>query len=146
TPTKPPPTPTELPIEITSEPTATDLPVEIPVESTSPISPVPTATQNDEEASAVDASVTAVDPIPGSKIAIEAAIAHLAEEIGVNPEVITLTSIEAIQWPDSSLGCPQEGFFYAQVITPGFKIVLEAEGNSYPYHTDQDINVVLCQP
>jgi hypothetical protein len=34
---------------------------------------------------------------------------------------------------------------YAQVITPGFRVVLEAEGKQYLYHTDQGRFVVLCQ-
>jgi hypothetical protein len=34
---------------------------------------------------------------------------------------------------------------YAQVITPGYLIILAAEGQQYEYHTDQAANVVLCQ-
>jgi hypothetical protein len=33
---------------------------------------------------------------------------------------------------------------YAQVITPGFLIVLAAQGQTYEYHTDQKATVVLC--
>ena len=53
--------------------------------------------------------------------------------------------MEAVEWSDASLGCPQEGFMYAQVITPGYLIILEAQGEQYEYHTDQTTNVVLCQ-
>jgi hypothetical protein len=52
--------------------------------------------------------------------------------------------MEEQQWSDTSLGCPQEGFMYAQVITPGYLIVLEAQGQTYEYHTDTQANVVLC--
>jgi hypothetical protein len=50
-----------------------------------------------------------------------------------------------MEWSDASLGCPQEGMMYAQVITPGYLIVLEAQGQTFEYHTDQGTNVVLCQ-
>jgi hypothetical protein len=34
---------------------------------------------------------------------------------------------------------------YAQVITPGYLIVLEAMGQTYDYRTDENSSVVLCQ-
>jgi hypothetical protein len=34
---------------------------------------------------------------------------------------------------------------YAQVITPGFRVVMEAKGHNYEYHTDEHSSVVLCQ-
>lgn len=49
---------------------------------------------------------------------------------------ITVKSVEFTEWSDASLGNPQPGEAYAQVITPGFKIVLTAGGEDYEYHTD----------
>jgi hypothetical protein len=34
---------------------------------------------------------------------------------------------------------------YAQVITPGYRVVLEAGGQRYEYHTDTGRFVVLCE-
>lgn len=34
------------------------------------------------------------------------------------------------------MGFPEEGMMYTQVITPGFRIILKAEGNFYEYHSD----------
>ena len=48
-------------------------------------------------------------------------------------------------WPDSSLGCPKPNMNYLQVITPGYRIVLEAQGRSYEYHTDTGKRVVRCE-
>jgi len=87
-----------------------------------------------------------VKPIPGSEKALAAAVAHLTEKTGVPDSDIRLLSMEAVEWSDASLGCPQEGFMYAQVITPGYLIILEAQGQSYEYHSDQAANVVLCEP
>jgi hypothetical protein len=120
-------------------PTSTGLPSEI-VEPLSPVSPtIP------EAAPAMDPAKQAVPPIPGSGAALAAAIADLAKQTSLPADQIILVSIEAMDWSDTSLGCPQEGMMYAQVITPGYLIVLEAQGQQYEYHTDQAANVVWCQ-
>jgi hypothetical protein len=119
--------------------TSTPLPVEI-IEPISPVSPITTANR-----SAMSAN-SSVQIIPGSEEALAAAVADLAKQSGVGPDQIVLVSLEAVEWSDASLGCPEEGYMYAQVITPGYKIVLEAQGQSYEYHTDQMTNVVLCRP
>ena len=120
-------------------PTSTSLPNEI-VEPLSPVSPtIP------EAAPAMDPAKKAVPSIPGSEAALAAAIADLAKQTSLPADQITLVSIEATDWSDTSLGCPQEGMMYAQVITPGYLIVLAAQDQQYEYHTDQAANVVLCQ-
>jgi hypothetical protein len=74
------------------------------------------------------------------------ALADLAAKLSVAPEAITVKSVEPIEWPDASLGCPQPGMMYAQVITPGYRIVLEVDGKSYEYHTGRGGGIVHCQP
>jgi hypothetical protein len=79
--------------------------------------------------------------------AVAAAVADLAKQKGVEPSRIGVASVEAVEWPDSSLGCPQPGRAYAQVITPGWRIRLTLDGQTYEYHANQDgTTVVLCQP
>ncbi len=68
----------------------------------------------------------------------------LVGRTGVSEAQITVVSATSEEWRDSSLGCPQPGGMYAQVITPGYRIVLEAGGKRYEYHTDSS-RVVLCQ-
>ena len=68
----------------------------------------------------------------------------LGQRLDLAPETIRLLSLEKVEWPDASLGCPKPGMMYAQVITPGFKVVLEAQGQTYEYHTDAAQSVVLC--
>lgn len=64
---------------------------------------------------------------------------------GITPPMISVLSFEAQDFPDSSLGCPQPEQMYTQVITPGYQVVLEAQGQVYDYRiTDQD-NVILCE-
>jgi hypothetical protein len=87
-----------------------------------------------------------VTPPPEAEQFVQLAIEDLAGQLGVEPEEIRLISVEAMEWSDASLGCPQPDMMYAQVITPGYKVVLEAQGERYEYHTDTATDVVLCQP
>jgi hypothetical protein len=82
---------------------------------------------------------------PSARWATQTAKEDLSRKLGLSPEEISLVSVEAVPWPDASLGCPQPGMMYAQVITPGFSIVLEAAGQTYDYHADERSLVVLCQ-
>ena len=125
---------------VTAEATA-ELRMEIgePVQGVEPASPVP-AQEPDMPA---DLSVQSA---PEEEAPLAAAIQNLSDQTGLPPEQVTLVSIEAVEWSDTSLGCPQEGYMYAQVITPGYRIILAAGGDQYEYHTDEGTNLVLCQP
>jgi hypothetical protein len=81
----------------------------------------------------------------GEQRLVELAEEDLARRQDLSVSRIRLISIEAVEWPDASLGCPRPGMMYAQVVTPGFLIVLEAAGQSYEYHTDRNCAVVMCQ-
>jgi len=70
----------------------------------------------------------------------------LAGRLAIEVNQIGLASVEAVDWPDASLGCPEPGRVYAQVITPGYRIVLETAGESYEYHTDTQQRVLFCEP
>ena len=75
---------------------------------------------------------------------MDLARAALAQELNVKPEDITVASVAQQDWSDSSLGCPKEGEAYLQVITPGYLVTLEAQGQRYEYHTDSTQRVVRC--
>ena len=75
---------------------------------------------------------------------VQLAKEDLARRLELSVSEISLISVEAVDWPDTSLGCPEPGMAYAQVITPGFRVVLEAGGQRYEYQTDQGQLVVLC--
>jgi heat shock protein HslJ len=86
----------------------------------------------------------AVAPNPASRALADKARQMLVQELGVDASAVTLQRVEAVEWRDSSLGCPQPGMNYLQVITPGYLIVLEAQGRSYEYHTNKSDRVVRC--
>ncbi|HEY9207338.1 MAG TPA: hypothetical protein VIO58_15615 [Candidatus Methanoperedens sp.] len=66
----------------------------------------------------------------------------LAERLNISISEIQLVKQQSVDWPDTSLSYPEEGKMYAQVITPGFRIILEAEGKLYEYRSDYERVVV----
>ncbi|RME42094.1 MAG: hypothetical protein D6796_14920 [Caldilineae bacterium] len=70
----------------------------------------------------------------------------LAQVPGLNLQTaqVTVQTMEAQEWRDASLGCPREGMMYAQVITPGYLLVMTVDDRTFEFHTDRGENVVLC--
>ena len=69
----------------------------------------------------------------------------LADELSVDEGDFRIDSSEAMAWSDASLGCPNDGMAYAQVITPGYKLDFDLAGTSYPVHTNSDgSHMVIC--
>ncbi|GAA4688047.1 hypothetical protein [Nocardioides nanhaiensis] len=75
----------------------------------------------------------------------DAAIADLAQRLGVAPEEVTVTSSEAVTWRDGSLGCSEPGMMYTQALVEGTRIVLESGGTSYEYHAGGNRAPFLCE-
>lgn len=75
---------------------------------------------------------------------VQAAVAAAAAALGIDPSAVTVVSYEPKDWGDTSLGCPKPGEVYAQVITPGYRVVLSANGQTLEYHTDGVDRAVRC--
>jgi len=85
---------------------------------------------------------------PGAPSAWDAiarvAIADLAARLHMSETDIAVKQVKSVEWPDTSLGCPQPGMMYAQMVTPGYEIILTAGGKDYVYHSDRKSRVVYC--
>ena len=70
----------------------------------------------------------------------------LAKRLGFDDSgSIALSEIERVAWENTALGNPQAGVAYAEVIVPGFRMLLEADGGPYVYHTSTDRVVFVGQ-
>ena len=70
----------------------------------------------------------------------------LAQYLAIEENQIEIIKTEKVDWPDASLGAPEQGMMYAQVITPGYKVTMMAVSVLYEAHTDEQGNqVVLIQ-
>ena len=76
---------------------------------------------------------------------IEQVRADAAHRAGVSLTETHILRVEARDWSDASLGCPQPGRQYAQVVTPGYLVVAWAANRELEYHTDTGHMIVLCE-
>ena len=80
---------------------------------------------------------------PGIKVALEDAEQRAGDD---DMGLVGVVRAERVTWPDASLGCPEAGKFYAQVLTPGVWLVLSHVGRQFDYsiggpravHCDQE--------
>ena len=60
-------------------------------------------------------------------------IDEVSRDAGVPREQVRVMSAEAMTFPNAGLGCEQPGIAYAQVQIDGYRVLLEAGGNTYDY-------------
>jgi hypothetical protein len=79
-------------------------------------------------------------------LAKQAVANDMQRNYGVSVANQEMVSISETEWSDSSLGCPQPGMTYLQVITPGYLIVMKDKPQNvqYEYHTDMRGRAVMC--
>lgn len=71
----------------------------------------------------------------GTPPVVEQAKKDLAQRLNIAVQSIELVGrVEEVTWPDASLGCPEPGMLYAQVLTPGYRFQLATGGKIYQYH------------
>ncbi len=101
-----------------------------------PPTPLPTPTT---AASPRATPLTAYPPV------VQKTVEDLARVVPQPASAITVVTVEEVEWPDASLGCPQPGHVYAQVVTPGYRVTLAVGGQQYDYHTDRAEHVIRCR-
>lgn len=75
--------------------------------------------------------------------AVNLAKVMLVERLGESSGSIELVGLEPRQWSDTSLGCRSRGVSYAQVIIPGYRIILKTRDRSYDLRTGGG-NAIEC--
>lgn len=69
--------------------------------------------------------------------AVETAKKDLAERLNVSEGAIETADITETDFPDMSLGAPEDGEMSAQMISTGWKINLRSGGKDYEYRGDK---------
>ena len=72
-----------------------------------------------------------------------AAIDALAADLKIPKEKILVDTIRAVDWSNSSIGCPKPCVAYLEVITPGHKVTLRADGQVYVVHEAKE-RAIVC--
>lgn len=65
---------------------------------------------------------------------IEFSRKDLAQQLGVEIDLINLTDAQQVTWRSGALGCPQKGMNYTQALVPGTLILLDVDGEIHEYH------------
>ena len=81
---------------------------------------------------------------PGMQSLIKKIKEDLAKRLSITTAEIKVVEFSDVIWPDSSLGCPQKGMAYLQVLTPGYLILLEYANKQYEYHADLGQDFIYC--
>jgi hypothetical protein len=126
--------PTAVPQESAAQ---TDSPGSLPGSDATQVL-TPTFTQEDT------AMTPATSPNGSAERMITLVKQHLAQRLSLTVDQIVLSDVKPVVWRDAGLGCAKPGVDYIQRETPGYTILLEAQGKSYRYHTDETKRFVPC--
>jgi len=96
-------------------PSPTSLPISTP--TLTPVLPSPTA-----------------QPLPQAIVNVRK---FLAQKLNVNADDIKVVSFSAVDWPDSCMGINTPGIMCAMIVTPGYKVFLQAGGKVYELHSNK---------
>ncbi len=92
-----------------------------------------------------DAADEPVQPATSAeKQMVNLSIENLTRKLKINADKVNVVKITKVTWRDASLGCPKPGIDYLRVETSGYTIILEVDGKTYEYHTDESRRVTLC--
>ena len=73
-----------------------------------------------------------------------AVVMDAAKRFNVAESAVVLSRAEQVTWSDGSLGCPQPGLKYTQMLVAGYRVVATTTAGALTYHTDSRGNVVNC--
>ena len=76
---------------------------------------------------------------------IEKARQDLSTRMSIALTEIKLVEATEVVWPDAGLGCGKADMMYAQMLTPGYRIVLSNGGAQYEYHSNKKQNIIFCE-
>jgi hypothetical protein len=73
-----------------------------------------------------------------------AVVADAARRFQVAESSVVLVNAEQVTWGDGSLGCPQPGRSYTQMLVEGYRVTATTAAGRMLYHTDMRGNVTTC--
>jgi hypothetical protein len=76
---------------------------------------------------------------------INSLLEQAADETGIPIGEISVVTAEAVTWSDGSLGCPEPGMGYTQALVPGYRVVLDVDGEEIHYHAGSDGQFFACE-
>ena len=75
---------------------------------------------------------------------LEEITADLIKQTGASRQDIQVMRAEAVVWNDGSLGCPELGEVYIQILVTGYWVVFQVEGVEYDYRVTDSGHYRMC--
>jgi hypothetical protein len=85
-----------------------------------------------------------VDPASIPQGILQPILADAATRAGVDPSELRLVYASAVDFNDSSLGCPEPGMMYTQAIVPGYQVIVEHDEAVLDYRASGPGAFRLC--
>jgi hypothetical protein len=73
-----------------------------------------------------------------------AVVAAAAKQFGVAANDVVVTRAEQVTWSDGSLGCPEPGRMYTQMLVQGYRVTARSADAQSVFHTDAHGLTVAC--
>jgi hypothetical protein len=75
-------------------------------------------------------------------VTVDDAQRFLADQLGIDISRIQVNSFSMMDWPDACLGLAGQDEMCAQVITPGYQVILQVDDQQYDVRTDTSGSVI----
>lgn len=62
----------------------------------------------------------------------------------IGREQLVIVRAEPVVWNDGSLGCPAPGMVYTQALVNGYRVVIDAAGQTYDFRVGRGGSFRLC--
>lgn len=115
-------------------------PTQPPAISPTPLPPTAEPTPT----AVIDVPPSQVEPpvSSGQSEIADLAVQFAAAELGVDPANIQVIGVEPVDWRNSCLGVEKPGEMCLEVITPGYRVVLEIDGQQVYVHSNESGDVM----
>ena len=71
---------------------------------------------------------------------------QISQTLGIAVENIKITQVDQKNWPNACLGLPKGDEVCAEVITPGWLLTFNVNGQEYKYRVDKTGTVIRQEP
>ena len=84
-------------------------------------------------------------PVVLPKSVLDPILADAASRSGVAVDKLVVVTALSITWSDGSMGCPEPGQVYTQVILEGYRVSIRADTTTYDYRGAGMNGFKLCK-
>ena len=77
---------------------------------------------------------------------LESILKEAAAQAKVDRDQLVIARAQSVVWSDGSLGCPEPGMMYTQILVNGYWVIIEAGSKQYDFRVGSGGSFRLCPP